>query len=114
MALEVEGLGYAIRYIDNSAIHDGPTVIDADHDRPPVAEVGDFDPAAQRQGRMGGGKVIHIVKFPAGGRFSLEIFSVPGGGPYLISLATGLYRDVPLDRRGDCHWLGRTCDLLGP
>lgn len=81
---EVQGLGSAVGEIDDAAGNDRTAVIDPHVDPTPVTQVRDTDPAAQRQGRVRGGQIVHIVGLATGGGSTLEIGSVPGSGTDLV------------------------------
>src|SRR5208283_1403131 len=72
--------------IDDPAVHYGTPVIDANHHRLAVPQVGDLDERAQRKAGVGGREIAHVEGFSSGCRFALEILDIPGRGPYLVSL----------------------------
>ena len=62
---------------------EGPAVVDPDHDRAAIVEVGDAGEAGQRQGLVGGGEGVHVVDLLAGGAAAVELLAVVRRQPFL-------------------------------
>jgi len=75
----VEFAGGAEGEVDDAVGKEDAAVGDGDDDRPPVAQVGDLDLAAEGQGAVGGGELVHVETPSAGGEVSLEDGAVPAG-----------------------------------
>ena len=69
------------------------TVVDPDHDRTAVVEVGDAGEAGQRQALVGGGEGVHVVHLLVGGAPAMEFLAVVRGQPFL-GVAVGAVQHV--------------------
>src|ERR1700722_1955205 len=86
--------GSAVRQIDDPARDDRSPVIDADHDGPAIAQVGDPDIASKGKRQVGGRHVVHVIRLAAGGRLSIKILAIPRSCTNLIRFGlTGLCAD---------------------
>ena len=68
----------------------GAAIIDAQHHRFVVAQIGDQHPRPERQGRVGGGKGILVEWFTAGGSLAVMSSTVIRGNACFV-IATGVY-----------------------
>src|SRR5205807_2019282 len=86
---DLQGLGSAVRQIDNPARDDRSPVVDPDHHGLAVAKVRDLHEAANGKLQVRRRHIVHLVRFAAGGRFSFELIPVPRSRPNLIRLYLG-------------------------
>lgn len=77
-AIESNGVGRGIRKIDDAILWDGSAIVDADEHTSAVAQVGDADPASEREGAVRAGEGIHIEVFAGRGAMSLKLETIPG------------------------------------
>jgi hypothetical protein len=84
LMFQVQHSSGLVRQIDDPALYDGSTIIDAHNHCSAVSQVGDLYIGPQRQRRMCRGQVVHIESFATGGFFAVEIASIPGRRPNLV------------------------------
>ena len=77
--LERKLLGGGVGEVDDAVFRHGPAVVYSYDNAALVAEVGDAEERSQREVAVGGGEVVHVEVFAAGGGAALEGAAVPGG-----------------------------------
>ena len=77
---DAEAAGRGLRQIDHPALDVGAAVVDLDHDRAAVLEIGHLDLAAQRQLAVGCGEIVLVEALAAGGPLAVEAGAIPGRG----------------------------------
>ena len=77
VVFELQDLCGAVRKVDDSSLHDWTAVVYFDHDGPPVPKVCYPHVASQGKRWVGGGHVVHVKIFAAGGLFSVKIVAIP-------------------------------------
>ena len=106
LGLESQQPGGLPRYVDETAAHERPAVVDPHHHRTPVLQVGDLGQAGHRQGRMRGGERLLVEDFAVGGDLAMEVRPVPGGdaGPVVGEILLRLIPDA-VDLIGLAHFV---------
>src|SRR5581483_10127448 len=75
---DLQGLGCAVRQVDNPARDDGSPVVYPDYNGLAVAQVRHLHIASDGKREVSRCHVVHLVRFAASGRFSLKVLAVPG------------------------------------
>src|SRR6185437_12683785 len=103
---EVQGARGAVAKVNDARDGDRTAVVDLQHHRQMVEQVGDAHAGAQRQVAVGGGEAIHVKRLATGGFFALEQRPVPTGNAHLVR--RGRQR-----RRRRRHWTGHEAGAMG-
>src|SRR5512134_2914662 len=77
LADEAELVGRGVGDVDGAAGVERSAIVDAHHHAPAVGEVGDARVARDRQDRVRGGHLVHVVLLAAGGRVAVVALAIP-------------------------------------
>ena len=84
LVLQVQNSSRFVRQVNDPAVYDRATIINAHNHRSAVSQIGDLHIGPERQSRMCRGQVVHVESFTTGGFLAVEIASIPGRRPNLV------------------------------
>jgi hypothetical protein len=84
LVAEAEGGGGSPGKVDDTGLRHGAAIVDSNDDRFMIPEVRDSEHGAERQGAMGAGELVFVVRLAAGGGAALKELAVPGSNAELV------------------------------